>query len=161
MTGASSGFGRAQTEYVLEHGGVVVATLRKPEMLADLMEKFDAEHLLVLKLDVSHLDEVTNAFLKAIAAFGRIDVVFSNAGYAVTGEVEGMTDRMAKDLFDVNFWGAVKVGNEAVRVFRDVNKPPGGWLLQMSSTSGIKSFPNLGFYTASYVLISISSVVTG
>ncbi|KAH9942738.1 hypothetical protein B0H21DRAFT_779899 [Amylocystis lapponica] len=160
VTGASSGFGRAQTECVLAKGDIVVATLRKPEMLADLTEKYGSDRLLVLKLDVTSRDEIVAAFAKAQEVYGRIDVVYNNAGYGLNGEVEGVPDDLARGIFDVNFWGAVHVSQEAVRFFRDVNKPSGGRLLQMSSASGIQAIPCVGFYTASkFALEGISEAM--
>ncbi len=54
-----------------------------------------------------------------------IDVVFDNAGYGLIAEVKGTTEDRARIMFDVNFWGATNVSREAVRFFREVNKPAG------------------------------------
>ena len=121
------------TELVLEKGDIAVATLRKPEAISDLASQYTSERLLVLKLDVSKPQEITAAFDAAVKTFGRIDVVFNNAGYAILGEVEATTDQLARGIFDVNFFGALNVSKEAIRVFREVNKPQGGRLIQMSS----------------------------
>ena len=133
VTGASSGFARSMTELVLAKGDIAVATLRKPEVISDLSFKYTSKQLLVLKLDVSKPAEVVAAFDAAVKAFGRIDVVFNNAGYNVLGEVEATSEQIARGVFDVNFFGAVNVSKDAVRIFRDVNKPQGGRLSQMSS----------------------------
>ncbi|KZT74526.1 NAD(P)-binding protein [Daedalea quercina L-15889] len=106
ITGASSGFGRLMTELVLKKGDTVVATLRTPEAIADLSSRLRAGR----------------------AHFGRIDVVFNNAGYALFGEAEGMPDKLARDAMEVDFWGAANVSREALRVFREVNAPMGGFL---------------------------------
>jgi len=137
------------TELVLQNGHIAVATLRKPSALADLTSQYTSDRLLTLKLDVTKADEVAHAFAKAEEAFGRIDVVFNNAGYGVVGEIEGTPDEVARAIFDTNFWGAVYVSKEAVRCFREVNKPAGGRLLQVSSLSGVEGRPILGFYVAS------------
>ena len=130
----------------LANGERVVATLRKPEVLSDFASKYTAEQLLVLRLDVSKPDEIKAAFAKAKATFGRIDVVFNNAGYAVAGEVEAIPDQPAQAMFDVNFWGAVHVSQEAVRFFREENSPQGGRLIQNSAGVGLVTLPTLGFY---------------
>ncbi|CCM06216.1 uncharacterized protein FIBRA_08461 [Fibroporia radiculosa] len=52
-------------------------------------------------------------------------------------------------MFDVNFWGAMNVSKEALRVFREVNKPAGGRLLQVSSMAGLVGGPALTIYHAS------------
>ncbi|KAF7795780.1 hypothetical protein EIP86_006947 [Pleurotus ostreatoroseus] len=148
VTGTSSGFGRVATEHALAQGDVVVATLRKPEALDDLKAKYAADKLLVLRLDVTIAKEIADAFQKAIDVFGRIDVVFNNAGYSVFAEVEGTTNEVARALFNTNFFGAMDVSREAVRVFRDVNRPIGGRLLITSSMAGIGPIPRMGYYVS-------------
>ncbi len=149
VTGASSGFGRAAAEHVLEQGDILVATLLKPEVLNDLTAKYAADKLLVLKLDVTKPQEIVDAFQKAVDVFGRIDVVFNNAGYAVLAEIEGSPEDALRKLFDTNFWGAMNVSREAVRIFREVNKPLGGRLLITSSMGGVAPVPLLGYYAGS------------
>lgn len=81
VTGASSGMGLSMTKYVLSQGDIAVATLRKPEAISTLTTKFGTDKLLVLKVDVTKAQDITDAFARAKQAFGRIDVVYNNAGY--------------------------------------------------------------------------------
>jgi NAD(P)-dependent dehydrogenase (short-subunit alcohol dehydrogenase family) len=79
-------------------------------------------------------------------------VVFNNAGCAIVGEIEATPDDAARALFEVNFWGAVAVSKESVRVFRDVNPPgAGGRLLNVTSAAGFGGVPIVGIYSARYV----------
>lgn len=153
VTGASSGFGRSMTELVLKNGGIAIATLRKPEVLADLAAKHSPEKLLVLKLDVTDPAQITAAFSASKERFGHIDVVFNNAGIAALSEVEGTSDAVARKLFEVSFWGAANVSREAVKFFREVNKPAGGLLLQNSSVAAFDAMPLSGYYSATYAII--------
>ncbi len=132
----------------LANGERVVATLRKPEVLNDFKAEYTPEQLLVLRLDVSKSDEIKAAFAKAKEVFCRVDVVFNNAGYAVMGELESMPDELARAMFEVNFWGAVHVSQEAVRFFREENKPQGGRLIQNSAAVGLVTLPIMGAYAA-------------
>ncbi|KAH7911691.1 hypothetical protein BJ138DRAFT_1085149 [Hygrophoropsis aurantiaca] len=152
ITEASSGFGRAITRYLLEKGDNVVATLRKPEAITDLTDKYARDRLLPIKLDVTKEQEIKEAFAKAKQAFGHIDVVFNNTDYCVVGEVEGTSDQVARDMFETNFWGAVGVTKEPVGFFREKNQPTGGRLLQMSSMVGLTAAPGLGFYSATQAI---------
>ncbi|KIJ30058.1 hypothetical protein M422DRAFT_186934, partial [Sphaerobolus stellatus SS14] len=162
VTGTSSGFGRAVTEHVLANGGIVVATLRKPEAIADLAAKYDSSRLLVLKLDVKNPEEIKSVFAKVKETYGRLDVVYNNAGYALLVEAESTPDDMARDMFEVNFWGVVNVTREALRFFREVNKPGvGGWLLQASSMVGIAAVPAMSFYSATELILMIILAVEG
>jgi len=150
ITGASSGFGRNVTEFVLGRGDIVVATLRKPEVLHELSQRYSKERLLVLKVDVTNQADIDRAFAKTEETFGRLDVVFNNAGYSIFGEAEFTPEDAARAMFDVNFWGAVNVSKAAVEFFRRVNEPGrGGVLLQNSSLVGLDSAAGLAFYSAS------------
>ncbi|KAJ7027961.1 hypothetical protein C8F04DRAFT_1291935 [Mycena alexandri] len=149
VTGASSGFGQAVSEVALSQGETVVATARKPTDLDDLAAQYP-DNILVVKCDVTKPDDVLSAFASATQKYGRVDVVFNNAGCAIVGEIEATPEDAARALFDVNFWGAVAVSNEAVRVFRDANpKNVGGRLLNVSSGLGFGGGPILGIYSAS------------
>ncbi|KAF9805190.1 hypothetical protein IEO21_09166 [Rhodonia placenta] len=148
VTGASSGFGLHVTECALRHGDKVVATLRRPPMLAELAAQYPSSQLLVLKMDVTEAEDVSKAFADAKAHFGRIDVVFNNAGLGHMGELEGTPEEFARAVLEVNFWGAVKVTKEAVRFFREENNPQGGLLLQNSSMMGLIASQCTPFYVA-------------
>ncbi|EIW75904.1 NAD(P)-binding protein [Coniophora puteana RWD-64-598 SS2] len=149
ITGSSSGFGFELTQLLLAQGDIVIATLRKPSALDTLAASYPPSQLLVLQLDVTSAPAVRAAFARAIDAFGRIDIVFNNAGQNCLGEVEAVDEESARRLLDVNFWGATHVTQEAVRVFREVNRPQGGRLLQVSSRLGLVGGPASGFYSAS------------
>ena len=137
-------------QLALEKGEKVVATLRKPSDLDDLVLKYPSNQLVVLRLDVTDPSEIARAFRQAKAAFGRVDVVFNNAGRWMLGEVEGTPEDESRKLFDINFWGAANVNKEAVRFFREENPAgAGGRLLVTSSDGGIATFLLNGFYTAS------------
>lgn len=149
VTGASSGFGKALTEVVLRKGDIVVATLRNPSVLAPLTKHYPPSQLLLLTLDVTRPSDITAAFTRTQEVFGRLDVVFNNAGYGLFGEVECTSDADARTQLEVNFWGAVGVSRAAVTFFREVNPPgKGGLILQNSSFSGFSAAPGFAFYCA-------------
>ena len=149
VTGTSTGFGRAMAEMLLEKGEIVIATARKPEMLDDLKAKHPATQLITTKLDVDNAQDIKDAFAVAKQVFGRVDVVFNNAGWAPVAETEAHPEEEARKMFDTNFWGSTNVSREAVRFFREENKPSGGVLLVNSSVNGIQSMPVLAYYSAS------------
>ncbi|KAJ7040921.1 hypothetical protein C8F04DRAFT_184346 [Mycena alexandri] len=148
VTGASNGMGLSVTEYLLSEGHSVVAAVRKPESMDALKAKYGAR-ILVVRVDVQHQEDVDAAFSQAQAVFGRIDVVYNNAGYSAVGEVEAMPMADAKDMFETNFFGAMRVSLAAIKFFREVNEPIGGRLLQASSIYGLVPGGATGFYSAS------------
>ncbi|KAH0834079.1 hypothetical protein J3R83DRAFT_11363 [Lanmaoa asiatica] len=77
----------------------------------------------VIKVDVTN-SATTNAMIaKAQVAFDRMDGVFNDAGVTYTSEVESVGEAIAREVFDIDFWGVTRVSAEAVRFLREVNKP--------------------------------------
>lgn len=146
---------------VLHNGEIAVATLRKPSVLDDLAAKYPRTQLLVLPLDVTNEAQVKSVFVQAKDAFGHVDVVYNNAAQLLFQELEGVPMDRARELMDVNFWGAVNVSFEAVRFFREENpKSAGGMLMQVSSMVGVRGVPLLGFYnTTKAALDSFTEVL--
>ena len=148
VTAASAGLGRSLVELILKGGDIAVATLRTPSSLDDLKQEYDENQLLLLPLDVTNIEQIRSAFQAATDKYGRIDFVYNLAGHGLIGEVEGTPEEVAKAMFEVNFWGATRISNEAVRVFRDVNEPRGGHLFVITSLVGLKAMAGTGFYAA-------------
>ena len=132
----------------LAHGDKVIATMRKPSAAADIVAQYPSSQLIVVELDVAKPEQIKPAFQAGKTAFGRIDVVFNNAGFAVGGEVETVPEDISRVVFEVNFWGAVHVAQEALRFFREENVPWGGHLIQNSAACGVVGVPLLGIYSA-------------
>ena len=109
VTGTSSGLGKSFVEAVLASGERVVATLRKPEVLAYLKDKYTPEQLLIQQLDVANDEQIEAAFAATKKHFGRLDVVVNNAGYGLFGEAEGLPLDEARKQVEVLFWGPVKI----------------------------------------------------
>lgn len=137
-------------ELALSKGERVVVTLRKPADVETLQAKYSPSQLLVVRLDVTNPGEILSTFREAKRAFGRVDVVFNNAGMGLFGEVEGTPEATARNIFETNFWGAANVSREAVRFFREENpQGVGGRLLTVSSYAGTAPLPGAGYYSAS------------
>lgn len=98
ITGASSGLGKATTKLFAEKGWKVLATMRHPEDATDLAT-IDNIHL--LQLDVTDRLSIKTA-IEAAIQISPVDVVFNNAGYGLTGPLEGYTDGQITRQFDTN-----------------------------------------------------------
>jgi NAD(P)-dependent dehydrogenase (short-subunit alcohol dehydrogenase family) len=147
ITGCSSGFGGALVEKCLAAGDRVVATSRDAASLH--FEGASASNYLGVTLDVESTASVEAAFEQAMAAFGRVDVVVNNAGRGLCGAFEELTDADIQAVMDVNFMGVVRVTRAAIRVMRDINRPPGGLIQQLTSIGGQLGMPALAGYCAS------------
>lgn len=99
VTGSSSGFGREVVEKILKQGDIAIATLRKVEALDDLQVQYPASQLLIVPLDITKPEEVSAAFARAKATFGRLDVVVNKAGISDIGEAEGTPTSRVRAIF--------------------------------------------------------------
>lgn len=144
ITGASRGLGRVWAEAALARGDKVAACVRNKSTLLDLSETYDSA-LLPIELDVRSEEDVRQAVHVATSDFGRLDVVVSNAGYAVFGAIEETDQKNARAQFDTNFFGTLWVIQAVLPYLR---KQGGGHILITSSLAGIITFPTAGLYNA-------------
>ena len=91
ITGVNSGFGREMAEQLLKRGDGVAGTTRDLSALDDLKAEH-GDRLWLAQLDVTDTQGVQQVVKDAFAAFGRIDVVVSNAGYGLFGAAEELSD---------------------------------------------------------------------
>ena len=144
ITGASSGFGRGMTETLLARGDRVVATVRRPQVL-DALKARHGEQLHVDVLDVTDTAAVRRVVEAAFAALGRIDVVVSNAGYAVFGAAEEADDAAVRHVIDTNLMGSIALIRACLPHLRQQG---GGRVLQVSSEGGRITYPAFSLYHA-------------
>ncbi|WP_225625931.1 SDR family oxidoreductase [Streptomyces werraensis] len=144
ITGTSRGIGRELTEQALTRGDHVVATLRSPEQLDDLAEKF-GDRLWRARLDVTDNAQIEDVMARAFAEHERIDVVVSNAGLGVFGAGEDLTDEQVEDAIATNLTGSIQLVRRAVPYLREQG---GGVFVQMSSMGGHITFPGFAIYHA-------------
>ena len=108
ITGISSGFGRHLAEQLLDRGDHVVGTVRKPESVADLRDKYP-DLLRVEVLDVRDTEALRSVVERAATELGRIDVVISNAGYGVFGAAEELSDEQVASVLATNLTASVQL----------------------------------------------------
>ncbi|HEV2298879.1 MAG TPA: SDR family oxidoreductase [Candidatus Acidoferrales bacterium] len=152
ITGCSAGFGRLMAETLARKNYFVFATMRgvaghnksAASELKSLAQR-ESLKLRVLELDVTDESSVTRAVDAVIAEAGRLDVVINNAGYTVSGLTEAFTIEQAQQIFDTNFFGAVRVNRAALPHMR---RQCSGLLIHISSGAGRIAIPGAGFYCA-------------
>ena len=145
ITGANRGLGRAFIESALQRGDQVAATSRKPEALAELKEKH-ASLILPLKMNTTDRQGVQQAVEQARQHFGRLDVLVNNAGFGTFGAVEELSEQQLRQQFEVNVFGTFHVTQAALPIMREQGS---GHILQISSVSGVATFPYQGAYASS------------
>ncbi|WP_456763067.1 SDR family oxidoreductase [Bradyrhizobium sp. USDA 4011] len=144
ITGASSGFGRQLAELLLQHGDQVAATVRNADALGDLAATY-GERLWVGILDVTDGAAVRSVIDRAFADLRRIDVVVSNAGYALFGAAEEVGDAQIERQIATNLTGSIQVARAAIPHLRCQG---GGRIIQISSSVGQAAYPTMGVYAA-------------
>ena len=150
VTGGGTGIGRHTVLALLREGySVVVAGRRLEPLQATLREAGDlAAQALVVQADVSNPDSVKALFAKALDAFGRLDLLFNNAGTgAPPVSLEALTLEQWQSVVDVNLTGAFLCTREAMRIMKNQN-PMGGRIINNGSISAQTPRPNSAPYTA-------------
>jgi NAD(P)-dependent dehydrogenase (short-subunit alcohol dehydrogenase family) len=157
ITGSSRGLGRAIVLGALEAGHRVVATARRPSDLDDVARQH-GERVKVVALDVTDPEQAVRALKAAVDAFGRIDVLVNNAGYANTDSAEDMPLDDFRSQIDTNFYGVVHVTRAVLPLMR---KQRSGRILQVSSIGGRRGgTPGLSAYQAAkFAVAGFSEVV--
>jgi NAD(P)-dependent dehydrogenase (short-subunit alcohol dehydrogenase family) len=145
ITGASRGFGRALAKTALAAGDDVVAAVRRPESVADLAAGHP-DRCLVATYDVRDIAAPADLVRATIDRFGQLDVLVNNAGRAVVGAVEEVSDAQLRDLMDLHLFGPAALVRAALPAMRARGT---GTIVQMSSQGGRMSYPGVAAYSAS------------
>ena len=142
ITGCSTGFGRELASHLLGLGYRTVVTARNPADVKDLATKGEA---LALKLDVTDQSQIDAAIKAAEKQFGGIDVLVNNAGIGYFAAVEESEDQEVRRMFEINVFGMSRMIKAVLPGMRQRRK---GFIVNISSVAGLRSFPSLGFYNA-------------
>jgi NAD(P)-dependent dehydrogenase (short-subunit alcohol dehydrogenase family) len=133
VTGAGSGIGRATVLALLGDGFSVTLAGRRAEALAETVSRFQADpsRVLAVPTDVSDPDSVRALFEATTRTFGRVDVLFNNAGIgAPPVPLEDLTIEDWRRVVDVNLTGPFLCTREAFRVMK-AQDPRGGRIITM------------------------------
>jgi NAD(P)-dependent dehydrogenase (short-subunit alcohol dehydrogenase family) len=139
VTGVSSGIGAAIARRLVESGYRVFGTVRSDRAAPP-------EGVEAVVLDVRDDASVAAGVAAVMARAGRIDALVNNAGGSIVGAIEETDIAQAQDLFDVNFFGAVRVTRHVLPVMRQQRR---GRVVFISSVLGFLPAPYMGFYAAS------------
>jgi len=145
ITGTSRGFGRIWAEAALKRGDKVAATARNLASIVDLKEKYGS-NVLTLELDVTNATQVQTAVTSAYEHFGRLDIIFNNAGYSLVATIEEASAADIRAEYETNILGPVAVIQAALPLLR---KQGGGHILGTSSNLGHVTLPVIGYYCSS------------
>jgi NAD(P)-dependent dehydrogenase (short-subunit alcohol dehydrogenase family) len=148
VTGAGSGIGKACATALSKAGYDVVLAGRRLDALQDVAKTLDGETLCV-STDVSDPKSVAALFAATKEKFGRLDVLFNNAGTGAPGTVmlEDLTFEQWQNVVNVNLTGPFLCTQEAFKIMK-AQSPQGGRIINNGSISAHAPRPNSSPYTA-------------
>jgi NAD(P)-dependent dehydrogenase (short-subunit alcohol dehydrogenase family) len=148
VTGAGSGVGRAAATALAAEGWAVALLGRRVDPLQETARLCSGARTLVLSADVSDPAAVEQAFAKLKAEFGRLDLLFNNAGTNVPGTpFEELTAAQWFQVVAVNLNGMFLCGHAAFRMMKE-QSPQGGRIINNGSISAHAPRPGSAPYTA-------------
>ena len=148
VTGAGSGIGKAVAQAFGREGYAVVLAGRRADAL-DEVAKSIGPHALAVPTDVADPPSVAALFAATKEKFGRLDVLFNNAGTGAPGTImlEDLTIEMWQNVVNVNLSGVFYCMQEAFKIMKD-QSPRGGRIINNGSISAHAPRPNSAPYTS-------------
>jgi NAD(P)-dependent dehydrogenase (short-subunit alcohol dehydrogenase family) len=149
ITGAGSGIGRAVSLALLQNGWNVALTGRNKENLeetAKMAGEFQA-NCLVITSDISDPNSVIHLFERINETFGRLDLLFNNAGTNTKGLLEDISFDEWRKVLDTNLTGAFLCTQQAFKIMKS-QQPMGGRIINNGSISATAPRPNSAPYTS-------------
>jgi NAD(P)-dependent dehydrogenase (short-subunit alcohol dehydrogenase family) len=148
VTGASSGIGKACALALAREGWSVVLAARRVDRLEETARQAGDAPTLLVETDVTKPEDIVNLFAKTKERFGRLDLLFNNAGMGgPRALLEDMSVEDWKRTVDTNLTGVFLCTQEAFKIMKDQD-PRGGRIINNGSISAHAPRPNSIAYTA-------------
>jgi len=143
ITGATSGMGLDTAKLFLAQGAKVVITGRNQDKLNALNNALEGDYLLV-KADASSLADSQRLVEQTVATFGKIDILFLNAGVFAAQPIGQIDEKTYDDIYNINVKGPIFTTNAAIEHMND-----GGSIIFNTSVSNVKGMPGVSVYGSS------------
>ncbi len=143
ITGATSGIGKITANYLNQNNFVVYSLSRR--LLED-------KNINYISCDVTNKEQVKKAVNEILEKEDAIDVLINNAGFGISGSIENQDINEIKNIFNVNFLGAVNVTQEVLPIMRKQNF---GKIINTSSVASIFPIPFQSYYCATKASLDI------
>ncbi|HSU52653.1 MAG TPA: oxidoreductase [Candidatus Dormibacteraeota bacterium] len=140
VTGVSSGIGREIAQLLAARGARVFGTVRAPNSARPI------DGVEIVRMDVTEDASVSAAVESIAQKAGPIQILVNNAGYVVTGALEETSIEEARQQFETNFFGVLRVTNAVLPGMRQQGY---GRIVNISSVVGFIPAPYMGIYAAS------------
>jgi len=150
VTGAGSGIGRTVSLALVQKGYSVVVTGRRVDKLEETASQANSQDgkTIVVPADVRKADQVRTLFSKTLTTFGRLDLLFNNAGLGTPAvPLEELSLEQWNSVVETNLTGAFLCAQEAIKIMK-AQTPRGGRIINNGSISAHAPRPNSCAYTA-------------
>ena len=144
VTGASEGIGKALAHELVRRGARVVLAARSQEKLEALAAELGSVRALAVPTDVTKAAQLERLVARAVDGFGGVDILVNNAGFGLYGLVEEIDWDHFREMWEVNFFGAVALTRAALPQLRQ----RGGAVVNISSVAGKIPLPYMAGYCA-------------
>ncbi|WKZ30030.1 MAG: SDR family NAD(P)-dependent oxidoreductase [Candidatus Dojkabacteria bacterium] len=145
VTGASSGIGKGVALRAAKDGATIIMVARNLDKLQEAASEVQAAGgtPIIVKADVTNVDDVRNIFLKATEDGRVLDAVFNNAGLGFVGPIYQLTPEQIRTMIDVNTYGMILVTKFASEV---MVRQQYGHIVMTSSMAGLITLPQWSVY---------------
>jgi NADP-dependent 3-hydroxy acid dehydrogenase YdfG len=148
ITGAGSGIGQASAVKLAENGWSVVLAGRRKEALEETVGMLPAgAQSLAMPTDVRDVDQIRALFAATKERFGRLDLLFNNAGLGAGGPIESLEIERWRQVVETNLTGSFVCTQEAFKIMKDQD-PMGGRIINNGSISAHAPRPDSTAYTS-------------
>jgi NAD(P)-dependent dehydrogenase (short-subunit alcohol dehydrogenase family) len=149
VTGGGSGIGKASAIALAKEGFAAVIAGRRPERLQEVAREIEGfgGDVLAVPTDITDPSQIRSLFAKTKERFGRLDVLFNNAGFGAAAPIEELAYERWKAVIDTILTGSFLCTQEAFKIMKD-QKPMGGRIINNGSISAHAPRPNSAAYTS-------------
>jgi NAD(P)-dependent dehydrogenase (short-subunit alcohol dehydrogenase family) len=160
VTGASAGIGEAAGVALVKAGWKVAFAARRAELLEKIVAQCGADNALAVATDVTKPESVKNLFAKTVEKFGRLDLLFNNAGMgAPPVPMDELPFEKWKEVVDVNLNGMFLCAQEAFRLYKRQN-PQGGRIINNGSISAHAPRPfSVAYSTTKHAVTGLTKCI--
>ena len=149
VTGGGSGIGKASAIALAKEGFAAVIAGRRQDRLQEVAREIEGigGQLLAVPSDITDPAQIRSLFAKTKERFGRLDVLFNNAGFGAAAPIEELSYERWKAVIDTILTGSFLCTQEAFRIMKE-QKPMGGRIINNGSISAHAPRPNSVAYTS-------------
>jgi NAD(P)-dependent dehydrogenase (short-subunit alcohol dehydrogenase family) len=142
VTGGNSGIGLAAAKRIADEGGTVIITGRDGEKLKKVVQSLGKQVEGIVS-DIAKVSDIESLYQQIKAKYGRLDGLFANAGVAIMGPLEQVTEENINAMMDINFRGTFFTLQKAIPLFSK-----GAAVVLTASVADSKGTPTMAGYAA-------------